>query len=101
MPDQPQTNRWHQFNLKTIMCLVAVVALPLAIWQFRKNRARQFANAAQPFEDLGAVVASNPKSFSDFLMAYLFLGSDHLVSSISFMDEPLTDQQLESMHYGY
>lgn len=93
-----ETDRPYQFNLKTLMMLAVVVALPLGIWKFRKTRSRQYASAAQPFDDLGAVVASHPKSFTRFLKLYLFHGGDHLVTSISFMHDPLTDRQLKSLH---
>ena len=101
MSDQTKVYRWHQFDLRTLMFLAFMFALPFGIWEFKKNRVRQFAKAASPFRNCGAVVASNPRSVTEFLTAYLFLGSDHLVTSISFMDEPLTDQRLDSLRENF
>jgi hypothetical protein len=97
MRNQTQASRWHQIDLKTMMFLVVLFSLPFAIWNLKKTRLRQFQQAAAPFENSGAVVASNPEGLVGFLVAYLFLGSDHLVTSISFMDEPITDRQLKSL----
>ena len=95
---ETKAERPHQFNLKALLLITAVVALPLGIWEFRNTRSREYAEAAQPFMELGGRVASNPGGFVRFLELYLFHAGDHRITSISFMDEPLTDQQLESLH---
>jgi Leucine-rich repeat (LRR) protein len=97
MSDQPQVHRWHRISLNEIMILIVLFSLPFAIWNFKKIRLQQFEQAATPLENSGAADASNPESLFEFLVAYLFLGADHLVTSISFMDEPITDRQLESL----
>lgn len=96
MSDQPRVYRWHQIDLKTLLFLMVLFSLPFAIWSFRRTRSLQFQQAAAPFERSGAVVASNPKGLLGFL-ACLFLGGNHVVTSISFMDKPITDRQLESL----
>ena len=50
------------------------------------------------FAEIGGVVASNPESFTQFLKLYIFHKGDHRITSISFMDEPMTDRQLWSLH---
>lgn len=93
-----QAEHQYQFSLKTLLLLAVLVAVPLGIWEFRKARIKQHASAARPFEDLGGVVASHPNSFIRFVRLYLFHSGHHQITSISFMNEPLTDQQLESIH---
>ena len=95
---EKKTKRPYQFDLKALLVLAAAVALPLGIWEFRKTRSREYAEAAQPFKNLGGVAASNPGRFSRFLKLYIFHAGNHRITSISFMDEPLTDQQLRSIH---
>ena len=98
IPDERKEERPYQFNIKALLLLAVVVALPLGIWEFRKTRSRRYANAASPFEDLGAEVHSSPENFAQFLLTYAFHSGDHLITSISFRNDPLTDQQLQSLH---
>lgn len=50
-PDKPERRRWYQFNLRTLLAAVALLALPCA-WigsQMKIVRARQAWLASHPF----------------------------------------------------